>query len=133
MTERLFVDTSAWFALINRQDPEYRATKKLLEDWAGRLVTSNCIFDETVTLCLLRLGHAAAVRVGAALRDPDVVHLIRASAEDEHRAWELFRQRSDKRYSHTDCVSFVLMKRLELTRAAALDDDFRREGFEALP
>jgi predicted nucleic acid-binding protein len=133
LTDRLFVDTSAWFAFVNRRDPEHGPTKKLLEHWAGRLVTSNYVFDETVTLCLLRLGHAAALRVGAALRDPDVVHLLRASPEDERHAWELFGDRSDKRYSYTDCVSFIMMRRLDLTRAAALDDDFRREGFEALP
>jgi predicted nucleic acid-binding protein len=133
VSERLFVDTSAWFAFVNRRDPEHVATKKLLEGQAGMLVTSNFVFDETVTLCRLRLGHPTAVRVGAALRDPDVVHLVRTSAQDETEAWELFRQRADKRYSYTDCISFVIMKRLELVRAAALDDDFRREGFEILP
>lgn len=105
----------------------------LLEQHGGRLVTSNYIFDETITLCLYRLGHSASVRVGTALRDTDVVQLIRASADDERGAWDLFRDRSDKQYSYTDCVSFMMMRRLGLTRAAALDDDFRREGFEALP
>jgi predicted nucleic acid-binding protein len=133
LSERLFVDTSAWFAFVNRRDPEHPPTRKLLEEHGGSLVTSNFVFDETVTLCLLRLGHSKALRVGAALRDPDVVHLVRASAQDETAAWELFRQRADKRYSFTDCVSFVMMKRLELLHAAALDDDFRREGFDVLP
>jgi predicted nucleic acid-binding protein len=133
LSERLFVDTSAWFAFVNRRDPDHAPTRRLLEEHGGALVTSNYVFDETVTLCLLRLGHAAAVRVGAALQDPDVVHLVRASAEDERHAWGLFRDRLDKRYSYTDCTSFILMRRLDLTRAAALDDDFRREGFDALP
>jgi hypothetical protein len=133
VTELVFVDTSAWYALVNRQDPEHRATNQLLEQQRGHLVTSNYVFDETVTLCLRRLGHSAALRVGTALRDRDVVQLIRASADDERGAWELFRDRPDKEYSYTDCVSFTMMRRLGLTRAAALDDDFRREGFEALP
>jgi predicted nucleic acid-binding protein len=130
----LFVDTSAWFAYVNRRDPDHAAAREVLDDSrGGRLVTSNFVFDETVTLCLQRLGHAATVRVGDQLRNPDVVELARATKEDEDEAWALLRQRTDKLYSFTDCVSFVIMKRLGIQRAVTLDDDFRREGFDVLP
>lgn len=133
MTSLLFVDTSAWFALVNRRDPDHRAARKALESFRGRLVTSNFVFDETVTLCLHRLGRDSAVRVGEALRGGKTVDFVRATARDEASAWELFRRRDDKDYSFTDCVSFVLMRRLGIDHAAALDDDFRREGFAVLP
>jgi len=133
LTELVFVDTSVWYALVNRKDPDHAQTKRLIGDPGGHLVTSNYVFDETITLCLRRLGHSAAVRVGTALQDPQVVQLVRATAVDEGRAWRLFQARSDKLYSYTDCVSFVMMKRLGVTRAAALDDDFRQEGFEVVP
>ena len=42
----------------------------------------------------------------------------------------MFREQIDKQYSFTDCTAFVLMRRLSLTAAAALDDDFAQEGFE---
>ncbi|MFT3773889.1 MAG: hypothetical protein QM820_51630 [Minicystis sp.] len=45
----------------------------------------------------------------------------------------MFLARPDKRYSFTDCTSFVLMRRLGLRTAVSLDDDFRQEGFEVLP
>lgn len=131
--ERWFVDTSAWFAYANRSDPEHRAVRDALRRAAGRLVTSSFVFDETVTLCRYRLGHAAAADVGAVLRESDAIDLVRVSAEDEREAWALFLKRSDKAYSFTDCTSFVLMRRLKLARAVALDDDFRQEGFEAVP
>lgn len=131
--QRLFVDTSAWFAFTNRADPDHKAIAASLDAFKGRLVTSNFVFDETVTLCLYRLGHAAAEHVGRVLRDSSQVDLIRVTPEDEAAAWELFRERTDKRYSFTDCTSFALMRRLELTAAAALDDDFAGEGFEQLP
>jgi predicted nucleic acid-binding protein len=133
VSERIFVDTSAWYAFVNRKDPDHDATREILDARAGGLVTSNFVFDETITLCLHRLGHAAAVRVGSALLDRGVVHLVRTTADDERKAWDLFRARTDKLYSFTDCTSFVLMKRLGLSRAVALDDDFRREGFELTP
>ncbi|MDE2149387.1 MAG: type II toxin-antitoxin system VapC family toxin [Gammaproteobacteria bacterium] len=131
--QRLFVDTSAWFAYANRKDPDHAAVQKALHDFSGRLVTSNFIFDETASLCLYRLGHAAATKVGSALLDPANVDLIRITPADEQAAWTLFRRRPDQRYSFTDCTSFVLMRRLDLDAVLALDDDFRAEGFRVVP
>ena len=133
MTELLFVDTSAWFAYANRADVEHAAVREALESFRGRLVTSNFVFDETVTLCLYRLGREAAIRVGDTLQASRAVELVRATPEDERSAWGLFRERVDKTYSFTDCVSFVVMKRLGIGQAAALDEDFRREGFQVVP
>jgi predicted nucleic acid-binding protein len=131
--ERAFVDTSAWFAYANRHDPDHTRIRNMLRTFQGRLVTSNFILDETVTLCLYRLGHQVAATVGEVLLDPTVVDLIRLTLDDEQRAWALFLARPDKTYSYTDCTSFVLMRRLRLPRAIALDADFQREGFVLLP
>lgn len=130
---RLFVDTSAWFAFANRDDPDHKAVAALLGKPRGRLITSNFIFDETVTLCLYRLGHSVAEKVGRALLDSARVDLLRITPEDENEAWELFCKRPDQTYSFTDCTSFVIMRRLGITTAAALDDDFASEGFESRP
>ena len=40
------------------------------------------IFDETVTLCLYRLGRQVAATVGEVLRDPTVVAMLRITPED---------------------------------------------------
>jgi predicted nucleic acid-binding protein len=133
VTRRLYVDTGAWFALANRGDPDHRVVQRALASFRGRLVTSSFVFDETVTLCLYRLGRDVALRVGDELRRGDLADLVRVTSDDEASAWKLFRQRADKEYSFTDCTSFVIMKRLGIERAAALDDDFRREGFSVLP
>ena len=131
--ERLFVDTSAWFAYFNRKDPDHRSVTKVLEGFQGRLVTSNYVFDEVITLCLMRSGHADAVAVGEVLRDTVLTDLIRISPHDEEEAWRLFRARPDKTYSLTDCTSFALLRRLKLQAVASLDADFAREGFEVRP
>ncbi len=130
---RLFVDTSAWFAYVNRRDPDHKAVRQVLRSFRGRLITSNYIFDETVTFCLNRLGHGTAAKVGVLLRDPAVVDLVRVTVADEEQAWLLLLARPDKEYSFTDCTSFVIMRRLGLTKALSLDEDFRQEGFVVLP
>lgn len=131
--ERAFVDTSAWFAYVNRKDPDHRPVRDAIRKHAGRLVTSTYVFDEIVTLCRYRLDHKAAVRVGGVLLDASSVDLVRVTLDDELAAWALFEDRADREYSFTDCTSFVLMRRLNLTTAVAADDDFLQEGFTVLP
>ena len=48
--ERLFVDSSVWLAHVNRRDRHHARALPLLRSFEGRLVTSNFVFDETVTL-----------------------------------------------------------------------------------
>jgi len=84
--ERTFVDTSAWFAYANREDPDHRRIRNVLQTFQGRLITSNFIFDETVTLCLYRLGYQVAATVGKVLLDPTVVAMVRLTPEDEQNA-----------------------------------------------
>jgi predicted nucleic acid-binding protein len=131
--ERLCVDTSGWFAYANKADPDHAAVGKVFREFDGRLSTSNFVFDETVSLCLYRLGHDTALKVGSVLLDTDTVDMIRVTPEDEQAAWKLFRSRQDKRYSFTDCTSFSLLPRLGIATVVALDADFRTEGFHVLP
>lgn len=131
--KRYFVDTSAWFAFVDRRDGDHAAIRQVLLDLDGRLITTNFVFDEIVTLCRYRLSHAIAVEVGNVLLAPKIVDLVRVTADDERAAWKLFMKREDKEYSFTDCTSFALMRRLGVDTAVALDEDFAREGFATLP
>ncbi|HWQ00420.1 MAG TPA: PIN domain-containing protein [Vicinamibacterales bacterium] len=126
---RRFVDTSAWFAYADRDDPDHATVRRLIRRSSGHPVTSNVVFDETVTLCASPLGHAAARKVGDLLGGGVAATLVRISAADEEAAWALFESRPDKTYSFTDCTSFVLMRRLGLRAAIALDEHFEEEGF----
>ena len=99
-----FVDTSAWFAYVNRLDADHTRIRSLFQTFQGRLVTSNFIFDEIVTFCLYRLGYRIAAMVGEVLLDPIMVDLLRLTPEDEHRAWALLLARPDKTYSPGDCA-----------------------------
>lgn len=131
--KRVFVDTSAWYAYIRADDPDHKAVKASIEQWAGRLLTSNFVFDEVVTLVRGRLGVAKAERVGNTLRDPGAVDMVRVLPEDEEEAWKIFIQHKDKDYSFTDCVSFALMRRLGLETVLSTDHHFQQAGFHREP
>ena len=66
----VFVDTGAFAALADRNDRHHRDAKRLLRR-LGRerrpLVTSTYVIDELLTLVRMRVGYAAAVRIGERL------------------------------------------------------------------
>lgn len=132
MTRR-FVDTSAWLAYVDRNEPHHAAMKRAIQANKGPLVTSSYVIDETLTHAKRRLGAEVAVRLGNELRNRPGLNVIHVNEPNEEAAWRLFCERTDKGYSFTDCTSFVLMRSLGVDSAFALDDDFRQEGFDVLP
>ncbi|MBI4371699.1 MAG: type II toxin-antitoxin system VapC family toxin [Elusimicrobia bacterium] len=131
--KRVFVDTSGWIAYFQNNEPAHAEMRIVVDQWRGRLVTTDYVFDETLILALRRLGHQAAVEIGEALLDHGQVEMVRLLPEDFEDAWELFRKQKDKKWSFTDCSSFAVMRRLRLSAAVATDRHFRQAGFETLP
>lgn len=129
----VLVDTSAWCAFVDRAEPAHGAVVAVVKAHRGRLVTSDYVFDETMTLLRYRFGWAAACHLGEKLRSGEVAQLARVGAADGEAAWRLFVRRSDQPLSFTDCTSFVLMERLKLAAAISLDQDFRALGLTTLP
>lgn len=60
------------------------------------------------------------------------VTIIPASQELFDRGVEFFRERPDKEWTLTDCISFVVMADEELTDALTGDHHFEQAGFKAL-
>ena len=131
--KRAFVDTAGWFAYARADDPNHDPVQGALEHWEGRLVTSNYIFDEVITLIRMRVGYRPARTIGELLRDPRLIDLPRATNDDEQEAWRLFCHHTDKAYSFTDCVSFAMMRRLGIETAITTDKHFHQAGFQVQP
>ncbi len=132
---RLFVDTSAWLALNDRNDQYYsRAAAKSTDIKRHRieLITSEYILDESITLIRYRVSHQAAVIFGNSLLNSNIVRIEDVTTEDRFKAWEMFKKFEDKELSFTDCTSFVLMKNLRLQKVFTFDDHFRQMRFEML-
>jgi predicted nucleic acid-binding protein len=74
-----------------------------------------------------------AVELGDRLFNSSLVELIQVDEELLASAWEYFQRHSDKRYSLTDCLSFVVMGQRSLSEALAFDRHFVQAGFRVLP
>ena len=85
----IFTDTSAWYAYIDKSDADHAAAVKLVENLNRPLITSNYIFDETLTLVKLRIGYHVAINLGQKLWSQEVASLVRVTEEDESRAWDI--------------------------------------------
>ncbi len=116
--------------------PRHADACRARDAWLRRgvlLVSTDYVLDETLTLVRMRLGLDAAARwwdgveASARLRwEP-----IDADRLERSRRW--FFRWSDKRFSFTDCTSFVVMRELRLTKALTTDEHFLQAGFTLVP
>ena len=127
------VDTGAWYAYLDRNDPDHHQIAEVIEQHAPSLLTTNFIADETITLLRYRAGRAAAIQFGELLFSGEIARLEHITKVDQQKAWKLFQQYDDHRFSYTDCTSFVLMERMGIEVSIALDSDFRAYGMNCLP
>jgi predicted nucleic acid-binding protein len=136
---RVFVDTWAWYALVDRANRDHELARSIsdqLLDEPCTFVTTNYVLDETITLIRYHVHHAAAVRFWNLLRqliDAGQVELVRIDEAQEAIAWDIFERYSDQDFSFTDCSSFAVMRDLGLTRVFSGDHHFAILGFTLVP
>lgn len=136
LTRSVFVDSSAYHALADREDESHRFALMILERLEQqsprpRVVTTNFVRAEAHALLLNRLGRPAAMRFLSELASGGT-SLIRVTAADELRALEIIERYQDKAFSLTDATSFAVMERLGIEAAFSFDRDFRQYGLTVL-
>jgi len=134
--EALVLDTGCVIALEAADDQHHR---RAIDYWRHigpeypPIVTTTYVFDECVTFFNGRGHQAKAVEIGERLRTSPRVEVVPETRPLLEAGGARFRNRPDKRYSLTDCLSFVVMNRRDLDRALTFDDHFRQAGFQGLP
>jgi predicted nucleic acid-binding protein len=132
----LFLDASYVIALEVSDDQHHHDAgqhwAKLLEAPLS-LVTTSYVLDEIVTFLNNRRQHFKAVSVGSNLLAASPIQMIHVDEALFYEGWRYFEQHEDKTFSLTDCISFVLMKRLEIAEALTFDRHFGQAGFVKLP
>jgi len=131
---RVFVDTSAYYAFLDRTDTSHTSAQvifpKLLSD-GSELFTTNFVLAETHALLLNRIGRDAAMRFLDTFFQSTMI-LVRVTEADETIAREILRATGDKEYSYTDATSFAVMDRLHIKEALTFDHHFAQHGYSTL-
>lgn len=130
-----FVDTGYLIALEDADDGNHPAAMEHREALREipPLTTTSYVVDEVVTFFNVRGQHGKAVELGEMLLSSPTVMMIHVGEDLLGRALALLRGRPDKRYSLTDCVSFVVMREHGIATAFAFDKHFEQEGFAKEP
>jgi uncharacterized protein len=129
---RVFVDTGAFYALIDSDDQHHYRARDLFDRAEGekwRLVSTNAVVFETHALLVNRFRSRREVALAfldSVSTDP--YQVVRALRSDEEKAIAIVRAHRDKFYSLCDALSFVVMERLRVHEAISFDQDFRSYG-----
>ncbi len=135
MVNETFVDTSGFYSLLVHKDRMHATAADYMARAArdqGRFVTTDYVLDEAVTLLKAR-GHGELIAPLFDAIDNSAAMRIEWTTSERFDEARLFCVRhSDKAWSFTDCISFLVMQSLGLTAALTSDRHFAQAGFQVL-
>jgi uncharacterized protein len=129
-----FVDTSAIYASLDRDDPNHPRARQAfgqLRTEDARLVTHAYVVVEVVALVQRRLGLATVRRFVDDLLP--VIEVLPVDATLHAEALEALLAADRRDLSLVDRTSFLVMRRHGIGRAFTFDTDFAAAGFEVIP
>jgi predicted nucleic acid-binding protein len=130
----IFIDTSAFFAILDRDDLNHHKAKKSWHDLLNSentLVTSNYIVVECFAIMQHRLG-LEAIRGF----QEDLLPLINIEwikPETHNSGISALFAAGRRKLSLVDCTSFEIMRSLGIKTAFVFDVHFAEQGFKCLP
>ena len=131
----VFADANFWIAKINPDDNLHEVAAMAQEAIDDRpIVTTEEVLTEVLNFYAGRgvdLRRAAIRLIDELIASHDV-EIVQQSHESFKTGLERYRQRLDKRFSLTDCISMLTMERLRLRDVLTRDRHFRQAGFTLL-
>jgi len=128
----VFADTFYFLALLNERDAAHQPAVAVSRSAGMTLVTTEFVLLELAdALCQPQQRGEVLALCHVVETDP-AFRLVRASSELIQRGRNLYRERADKAWPLTDCISFVVMQEHGLTEALTGDRHFEQAGVKAL-
>lgn len=137
--KRVFVDTGAWIAAIERGDRHHDAAAAHLENLVRRrtpLMTTNYVVSETATRLRYDSGLPTALKfreqlVRASTGGRIAIEWIDESAQEA--GWAILERYADVGLSMTDATSAAVARANKVSTVFGFDADFRALGFDVQP
>jgi predicted nucleic acid-binding protein len=127
----LFADTFYFLALLNPKDRAHtKATAHSVGP--GQVLTTEWVITELADAMASRVKRHGFVTLYRLLRADLNVDIVPVNSGLFARGIELYSARTDKDWSLTDCISFVVMRDRGITDALTGDHHFEQAGFNAL-
>lgn len=124
----IFVDTSGWFAGIVPSDQDHADARKWFNENTDRLVTTDYIIDETLTLFRARGEHIGALELADRFLEGDLTEIIYLREDAVKESLSIFKSFADKDWSFTDCASTFICEKFGIDKAISFDKHFKQFG-----
>ena len=132
---KVFADTGYWIALLNPYDDLHDRALAVSQSLGPVLiVTTEMVLVEMLNY-YARRGDAkrkAAVELAYQLQQNPNVSVTPQTSKQFATGLRSYEQRPDKKWSHTDCCSFLVMESMGMSEALTYDQHFEQAGFVAL-
>jgi uncharacterized protein len=135
LPNEVFLDTAFAIALSVASDEHHQKALLLADELEAhnvRLVTTHAVLLEIGNALSKARYRQAAISLLEALESDPNVQTVVISETIYAQAFLLYRNRMDKEWGLTDCISFVVMDEYKLTAALTTDEHFQQAGFQAL-
>ena len=132
MSQRIFADTSGFFAAVAVNDIYHEACVAALGPNYS-LVTTRLIIVETISLLTKRISPFHARSWFEAIGKDKNLCICEVEPKRLQEAERLWLKHRDKTWDLIDCYSFTTMRHEALSMALTLDQHFRQAGFTTIP
>jgi len=128
-----FLDTHYFLALRNPRDEAHAQALAVTSQFRNRpLLTTAWVLTEVADALAKPTNRAGFAELMRLLTSDPAVTIVPPSSDLFERGITLYNARSDKDWSLTDCISFVVMTEQGLSEAVTGDHHFEQAGFQAL-
>ena len=125
----VFIDTNIFAAAKLKRDVDHKRANTLLKSALygnhGQIFTSDYVFDETITLLLMRTKKNQLVReYGNSILTSSIIEIIKVNDIIFENAWEMFGSIQDKLLSFTDFTTIAITEELKIDKIMSFDKHF---------
>jgi predicted nucleic acid-binding protein len=128
----VFADTFYWLALINPRDHAHQEALGLSQSLTQPVVTTEWVLTEVGDAMRQPANRPTFLKLLRDIASDPLTTVVPADHSWFERGVALYAGRLDKKWSLTDCLSFVVMQDMGLSDALTGDGDFRQANFRVL-
>ncbi len=132
----IFLDTSVLVAYIVDRDTNHAKAVPLMKGIVsgrhGPAITSEYVFDETVTVVLVRSKSLdSAIKTGNLIKES--MQVLSVTSNTFEASWNRFRNQKDTKFSFTDCTILEMVETNHIDKLATFDKEFESgESFKVV-
>ena len=132
MRELIFIDTGFVIGLIYEQDQYHQQAINLSIKYEQySFATTDAVFLELGN-AVVRHSKPKAIKIIEDFYTSDNINIVNLTPQLFEEAFNLYKQYEDKTWGLVDCLSFIVMWKLNINQFLTFDKHFSQAGFNIL-